>query len=61
MLSKCANPRCAAVFQYLHDGKLFQVDTDRLGPQPASEKAPRSVEYFWLCAQCAASSAVRRA
>ena len=27
MLSKCANPGCAATFLYLHQGKLFRLDT----------------------------------
>ena len=28
MLSKCANPLCSAPFQYLRDGKVFQVELD---------------------------------
>ena len=27
MLSKCANPGCPATFLYLHQGKLFRLDT----------------------------------
>ena len=27
MLSKCANPGCPASFLYLHQGKLFRLDT----------------------------------
>ena len=27
MLSKCANPGCPASFLYLHEGKLFRLDT----------------------------------
>ena len=27
MLSKCANPGCPATFLYLHQGKLFRLDS----------------------------------
>jgi hypothetical protein len=27
MLSKCANPGCPASFIYLHEGKLFRLDS----------------------------------
>ena len=27
MLSKCANPGCPASFLYLHEGKLFRLDS----------------------------------
>lgn len=59
MLSKCANPACAAAFHYLHDGKLFQIDVQsggdwrRSGPQLISGRKPlRRIEYFWLCGPC---------
>jgi hypothetical protein len=26
MLSKCANPKCTALFRYLHIGKLFRME-----------------------------------
>ncbi len=53
MLSKCANPDCAAPFIYLRDGKLFQINT-AVGPQLVSEgRPPQHMEYFWLCGQCA--------
>ena len=60
MLSKCANPDCSASFQYLREGKLFQIDSDAAdgrhgGPQVLDGKRPsRRVEYFWLCGRCAA-------
>jgi len=60
MLSKCANPDCSASFQYLREGKLFQIDSDAAdprngGPQLLNGKRPcRRVEYFWLCSRCAA-------
>ena len=54
MLSKCANPVCTTPFQYLRDGKLFQMETGA-GPQLVGDKKPQAkVEYFWLCARCAA-------
>src|SRR5438067_10373352 len=31
MLSKCANPLCSVPFQYLRDGKVFQVELDESG------------------------------
>jgi len=27
MVSKCANPNCAASFRYFHVGKLFRMET----------------------------------
>jgi hypothetical protein len=58
MLSKCANPGCAATFLYLHQGKLFRVDTSVEAvagiPAAATKKPSRRVEFFWLCDQCAA-------
>ncbi len=58
MLSKCANPGCAATFLYLHQGKLFRLDTSIevvAGTSAAETKKPsRRVEFFWLCHSCAA-------
>ncbi|HYM06264.1 MAG TPA: hypothetical protein VEU11_06855 [Terriglobales bacterium] len=58
MLSKCANPGCPATFLYLHQGKLFRLDTsvEILASAPVHEakKASRRIEFFWLCNQCAA-------
>ena len=58
MLSKCANPGCPAPFLYLHQGKLFRVDTNSEVPatDAAAEgrrKLARRLEFFWLCDQCA--------
>lgn len=61
MVSRCANPACAAPFRYLHEGKLFQIERplnrnaanhnefpdDATGRKPASQ-----VELFWLCKNC---------
>ena len=58
MLSKCANPGCAATFLYLHQGKLFRLDTCTevvTGTSAAETKKPsRRLEFFWLCDPCAA-------
>ena len=59
MLSKCANPECRTQFQYLREGKLYQIETDGAetsqpaGPQLISgKKRVHRVEYFWLCGPC---------
>lgn len=60
MVSKCANPNCAASFLYFHVGKLFRVDTsagsDRrrsLGQDEFTDRRLRRVEFYWLCESCA--------
>jgi len=62
MISKCANPACAARFLYLHQGKLFrfereaQTDTQlSLGFDPTVHKHSQGVQFYWLCEQCSAS------
>jgi hypothetical protein len=52
MLSKCANPDCSAQFQYLSQGKLFQ-----LSPTPEVDAITGGIwehfyERFWLCEKC---------
>jgi len=58
MLSKCANPGCPASFLYLHEGKLFRLDSSAeiVIRIPVSEvtRPSRRFEFFWLCNQCAA-------
>jgi hypothetical protein len=60
MLTKCANPECAASFHYL-DGKIFQLEIDEhgalchAGPLLFPPKKPAHVERYWLCPDCAAS------
>jgi hypothetical protein len=53
MLSKCANPACAASFRYLREGKVFVADGM---PDPASAESDktcwRRTEMFWLCEDC---------
>jgi hypothetical protein len=57
MLSKCANPECAAPFHYLREGKLFQIELRNgapvpPGPQLVGKQDERRVEHFWLCGPC---------
>jgi hypothetical protein len=56
MLAKCSNSCCSASFRYLHSGRLFHFEK-RLQPTLEAE-TPRirsnGVEFFWLCADCAA-------
>lgn len=59
MLSKCANPACTTVFQYLRDGRLFQMETGAGSSQRVDKKTPRRIEYFWLCNRCAAELTLR--
>ena len=41
MLSKCANPACQAKFHYLHEGKIYRIDTESLAH--ASRRAKPTV------------------
>jgi hypothetical protein len=50
MVSKCANPSCAARFRYLHEGRLFTVAADS-GPHRMDGADPK-VERYWLCSSC---------
>jgi hypothetical protein len=60
MLSKCANPVCTTPFHYLHDGRLFQMETGaNAAEQPEHKKGARRIEYFWLCNRCAAEMTLR--
>src|SRR5207237_8900526 len=65
MLSKCANPQCRAAFLYLHQGKLFRIETEASSHQdPAADsgarKPVRRLEYFWLCDDCASQMRLAR-
>ena len=62
MVSKCANPGCSAPFLYLHQGKLFRMETDAVdahssasGGDPESKKPSRRIAFYWLCSACAAA------
>jgi len=52
MLSKCANPECSAPFQYLHQGKLFELQTAPINSDVTAPKPPQKVERYWLCSRC---------
>jgi hypothetical protein len=58
MLAKCANPACSATFRYLHEGRLFainsKVDSLEWGPpaDPEYMSKSKSPQYFWLCSSC---------
>jgi hypothetical protein len=60
MVSKCANPDCAATFHYLHVGKLFRIETSSgqerrrsMGQDEFANRPLRRVEFYWLCENCA--------
>jgi len=58
MVSKCANPGCAATFLYFHKGKLFRVEApvehalQETGYDNGTKKPVRRLEFFWLCDNC---------
>ena len=53
MLSKCANPDCSAPFRYLHDGRLYVVDSRvaLAGRKPRCSKSEQ-LKFAWLCSSC---------
>ena len=59
MVSKCANPKCTARMKYLHEGRLFVVQTRsslrywRGDSDSFSAPPGKQIEYFWLCHSCA--------
>lgn len=62
MVSKCANPDCAAPFRYFHQGKLFRLETqagpDRrraMGDDEGAQKRLRRLEFYWLCEKCSSN------
>ena len=67
MLSKCLNPSCSAIFQYLRQGRLFRIDfaeAGRRGARSGQEIADsfpnkaRRIEHFWLCEKCASTMTI---
>jgi hypothetical protein len=62
MLSKCANPTCSNSFRYLHEGRLYLInsashfDTRKRLSRPGSK--PGSPEYAWLCSLCSSSMTI---
>jgi hypothetical protein len=60
MVSKCANPNCAASFRYFHIGKLFRMETSSglerrrsMGQEEVLSQPLRRIEFYWLCENCA--------
>jgi hypothetical protein len=56
MVSKCANPNCAAAFLYFHTGRLFRLETGSRHPDAGDENGMkncgRQIEFYWLCDDC---------
>jgi hypothetical protein len=58
MLSKCANPACSNAFRYLHEGKLFLIESGGHPMKGKSEAAmqntgkSRAIDHVWLCSSC---------
>jgi hypothetical protein len=58
MLAKCANPDCSAVFRYLHEGKVYMVDSKAAFAGSGRTNNAKiagalyKCEYYWLCASC---------
>jgi hypothetical protein len=51
VLSKCANPACLSRFHYLHEGRIFKIETAAVASDGKSSPT-RKIEYFWLCERC---------
>jgi hypothetical protein len=54
---KCANPSCAASFDWLAGGKLFRFPRERheLAPtdgRDTSASGSHPIGHFWLCERC---------
>jgi len=53
---KCANPSCAASFEWFAGGKLFRFPRESAAPEvSASNPLARNVHltgHFWLCEKC---------
>jgi hypothetical protein len=55
VLSKCANPACSSAFRYLHEGKLFLIESEAALQNPGKS---RTIDYVWLCSSCCRSMTV---
>jgi hypothetical protein len=56
MVAKCSNPSCSAPFQYLKEGRLFRLESER-----ALHSRFSRMEYFWLCPPCSREMTLRLA
>jgi len=58
MLSKCASPACSNPFRYLHEGKLYLIESKASSDgreRPTNAKfasRSRALEFAWLCSSC---------
>jgi hypothetical protein len=52
VLSKCANPACLARLHYLHEGRIFNIETGSVASDGNNSVSHR-IEHFWLCERCA--------
>jgi hypothetical protein len=51
VLSKCANPACLARFHYLHEGRIFNIETGTVSCE-SNSSSTHKIEHFWLCESC---------
>lgn len=54
---KCANPSCAAAFDWLAGGKLFRFHRESAGAAAAggmevNASVSHRIGHFWLCERC---------
>lgn len=54
---KCANPSCAAAFEWLAGGRLFRFQRDSsegalAGEEEAGANHSHRIGHFWLCERC---------
>jgi hypothetical protein len=60
---KCANPSCAASFEWLAGGKMFRFQRDSGEPArpatPANHDGSHAVGHYWLCEHCASIYTLR--
>jgi len=54
---KCANPSCAASFEWLAGGKLFRFqrgssESAMTGEVEVGATHPHRIGHFWLCERC---------
>ena len=60
MLDQCVNPVCDAQFRYLHQGKIFEVETQCFGSRQSKPGNGKGhVERCWLCDECASQNILR--
>jgi hypothetical protein len=61
VLFKCANPNCSNTFRYLHEGKLYLVNScpAKAKRNGSSRHESRPPEYAWLCSSCCRHMSIR--